>query len=294
MKSKNNMPSWAADLLLLIVALLWGGGFIGVRVAADSVSPLYMTSIRFAIAAFLLFILFFKKIKGFTNKDLIAGFVTGLFLFLGTLLQTMAAKDVLVGKLAFLTALNVVIVPFLSFIIYKDKERISIKNIISSILALLGIAMLNLNGGTLGAFQKGDILAILCAVCFAGQIVALGHFAKEVNPLRLTAFQMLFSSGLSFIGAVIFENSPSALSSDVVMALLYVGIFSSFLAFLLQTVAQQYTSPERASIIMCLESVFAAVFGVILLKEVLTWNMIMGCILIFSGIFLAEYRRRKK
>ncbi len=292
MINKNNMPTWVADILLLIVALLWGGGFIGVRVAVDKVPPLYMTSIRFAIAAFLLIMIFFKSIKGFTKKDLLAGIITGTFLFLGTLLQTIAAKDVPVGKLAFLTALNVIIVPFLAFIIYKGK--LSIKNILSSILALLGIAILNLNGGTLEGFQKGDILAILCAVCFAGQIVALGHYAKKVDPLRLTAFQLASAAGFSFVGAALFETPPNTLTLDVLGALLYLGFFSTFLAFSLQAIGQKYTSPERASVIMCLESVFAAIFGVILLKEILTLNMIIGCSLIFLGVLLAEYRGSNK
>lgn len=292
MINKNNMPTWVADTLLLIVALLWGGGFISVSTAVDNIPPLYMTSIRFAIAALLLNVIFFKKIKGFIKKDLIAGIITGTFLFLGTLLQTIAAKDVPVGKLAFLTALNVVIVPFLAFILYKGK--LSIKNILSSILALLGIAMLNLNGGTLEGFQKGDILAILCALCFAGQIVALGHFSKEVEPLRLTAFQMVVAAGASFVGALLFEKPPNRLTLDVMGALLYLGIFSTFLAFSLQTVAQKYTTPERASVIMCLESVFAAIFGVILLKEILTLNMIIGCGLIFLGVLLAEWRGMNK
>jgi drug/metabolite transporter (DMT)-like permease len=292
MINKNNMPTWVADILLLIVALLWGGGFIGVNVAVNNVPPLYMTSIRFAIAAFLLIVIFFKNIKGFTKKDLIAGIITGTFLFLGTLLQTIAAKNVPVGKLAFLTALNVVIVPFLAFILYKGK--LSIKNILSSILALLGIAVLNLKGGTLEGFQKGDILAILCAFCFAGQIVALGHFSKEVEPLRLTAFQLVAASVFSFAGAILFETPPNNLTLDVLGALLYLGIFSTFLAFSLQTIGQKYTSPERASVIMCLESVFAAIFGVILLKEILTLNMIIGCSLIFLGILLAEWKGTNK
>ena len=120
MNKTRKVPAWVGDVLLIITAVVWGGGFIGVAKSLDTLGPFYMIALRFLIASILMLIVFGKKLKKVTRNDIWAGIWSGTFLFLGFAGQTLAAKYLSVGKLAFLTALNVLIVPFLARLVFKE------------------------------------------------------------------------------------------------------------------------------------------------------------------------------
>lgn len=282
--TKDKKRNFLADLSLLIVALIWGGGFIAVKDALNSISPFYMMAIRFSLATIMMLLVFFKKIKILKRKDLVIGSIVGLFLFAGFAVQTIGMKYTSAGKNAFLTATNVVIVPFLSWIIYKKKP--DGYSIAAAFLTLMGIAFLSLQNGF--AIGLGDSLTLLCAVFFAVHIVLVGYFAKNNDPIILTMVQLGLSAVLSLVAALFFEKAPTGLGFDAYRAIGYLGFFSTFIAFLIQNVAQKYSQPTHAAIILCLESVFGSVFAVLLLHDVFTIKMIIGCILIFFAIILSE------
>lgn len=279
--------TWRGDILLLITAIVWGGGFIGVAKALDTLGPFYTIAIRFLIASILMSIVFGKRLKKTTKEDIIAGTVSGGFLFLGFAGQTVAAEFLSVGKLAFLTALNVLIVPFLSYIVFK--EVIKKHHVIASIIAIIGFGFLNLNAETGFSVGVGEILAILGAIFFAGQITALGHYTKQGDVCLLSVFQMLTCCILGFVCAVIFEEAPQNIGLEMLMPVSYLGVFSTFLAFLCQTVGQKYTTSARAAIIMSLESVFGTLFSIMILSEKLTINVGIGACLILVSVIIAEY-----
>ena len=295
MKKIKQRPAWLGDLLLVITAVVWGGGFIGVQKSLETITPFYMISFRFAIASMMLIIVFWKKLIKIKRNDLIAGLIVGIFLFLGFTFQTIGALYLNVGKLAFLTALNVIMVPFLVFVVYK--EQIKSYHLIASLIAIIGFGFLNLTKDTGISLGIGEILGIMCAVAFAAHITALGHYSKKDDLIILAILQMIVCCILGFICAFIFEKPPARITVEMTIPIIYLGVFSTFVAFLFQTIGQKYTSSSRVALILCTESVFGIIFSVILLKEVVTPNTIVGAVLIFGSVVLSEYmhiRRTEK
>ncbi|MBU3175428.1 DMT family transporter [Clostridium estertheticum] len=284
MKNILKEKSILADMSLLIVALIWGGGFIAVKDALDSVSPFYIMAIRFSISVLIMLLVFRKKIKYITKNYLFIGTIVGLLLFLGFAAQTIGMKYTTAGKNAFLTGTNVVIVPFLYWII--SKKRPDAFSLISAFLCFIGIGMLTLDSGI--HIGLGDGLTLLCAVFYAAHIVSVGFFARKVDVILLVIIQLGACALFSIIAALIFEPMPQSLNSGTIFALIYLGVFSTMLAFIVQNVAQKYTTSTHAAIILCLESVFGCILSVVMLHEIFTSKMILGCLTIFLAIITTE------
>ena len=284
MKNIYKKNSIIADMSLLLVAIVWGGGFIAVKDALDSVTPFYIMAMRFGISAIIMLLIFRKKIKLINKKDLKVGTAIGLLLFLGFAAQTIGMNYTTAGKNAFLTGTNVVIVPFLYWIISKRKP--DIYSLISAFMCFIGIGILTLDGGI--HIGLGDILTLICAVFFAAHIVAVGFFTKKIDTILLVIIQLSAAAIFSIIAALIYEPIPQPLHSDTIFAIGYLSIFSTMLAFIIQNVAQKYTSSTHAAIILCLESVFGSILSVIMLNEIFTSKMILGCLTIFLAIITTE------
>lgn len=291
MKTSKQIPAWVGDVLLLVTAIVWGGGFIGVQKSLETITPFYMIGSRFMIASVMLMIVFWKRLIKIKKSDLIGGIIAGSFLFLGFTFQTIGAVYLNVGKLAFLTALNVIMVPFLVFIVYK--EKIKSYHITASLIAVIGFGFLNLTKATGFTLGLGEVLGVIGAVAFAGHITVLGHYSKKADLIILAILQMIVCCILGFACAFIFEKPPATLSKELAFPIIYLGVFSTFVAFLFQTIGQKYTSSSRAALILCTESVFGIIFSVILLKEVVTLNTIIGASLIFGSVVLSEYMHIK-
>lgn len=273
-----------ADLSLLLVAIIWGSGFVVTKNALDHVTPYYLLFFRFIAATIILSIVFFKKIKEASKQDIKAGIIIGLFLFAAFATQTVGLQYTEAGKQAFITATNVVMVPFIYWII--SKKRPDKFDLAAAFLCLVGIGILSLNNDlTMG---YGDILTLLCAVMFALHISSTGYFAKELDPYVITIVQFLVASILSIIFALLFEGTNIKLESNTIFPILYLAIFSTMTAFLIQTVAQKYTSSTHAAIILSLEAVFGSTFSIIFLKEPLTIRFFIGCMAILMSVITSE------
>ncbi|MCM1989884.1 DMT family transporter [Oceanirhabdus seepicola] len=278
-----------ADLALLIVAAVWGGGFVAVKDALDSTSPYFIMTMRFAIATLFMGIFFWKKIKKIDKESLKAGIIIGIILFLAFAFQTIGLQYTTASKQSFVTAVYVVMVPFLYWIVTKKRPKVY--NILAAFLCLGGIWFLTLSGeATVGEsfINKGDSLTLICALLFAAHIVAVGHYAQKHDPIILTVIQLGVSGILSFICMILLKQTPTQLGKEAMIPILYLAVLSTFLAFLIQNVAQKYTYSTHAALIMCLEALFGAIFAVIILNEALTVKMIIGCVLIFVSILISE------
>lgn len=282
--TKAYRKSFLADMSMILVALLWGGGFIAVKDALNTISPLYIMAMRFSLASAIMVLIFYKRLKKIKKRDIIAGSIVGVFLFAGFVTQTIGMKYTSAGKNAFLTATNVVIVPFLAWTV--SKKRPDMYSVVSAFLTLIGIGMLSLQSGFTIGF--GDSLTLMCAVFFAAQIVAVGYFTASTDPIILTIVQLAFTAVLSLVSAVIFETVPKGLGIGSIRAMAYLVLFSTLLAFLIQNIAQKYTPPTHAAIIMCMESVFGSLLAVLILHDVFSKKMIAGCLLIFFSVVLSE------
>jgi len=280
----DKKKSIIADLSLLLVAIFWGGGFIAVKGALDSLTPFYIMAMRFGISAIIMLLIFRKKVRHITKNELKVGSVVGLLLFLGFAAQTVGMKYTTAGKNAFLTGTNVVIVPFLYWVI--SKKRPDTYSLISAFMCFIGIGMLTLDGGI--HISLGDGLTLLCAVFFAAHIVSVGFFIEKVDAILLVIIQLSVAAVFSIIAALIYEPMPQPLSTDTMFAIGYLAIFSTMLAFFIQNVAQKYTTSTHAAIILCLESVIGSILSVIILNEIFTSKMILGCLTIFIAIITTE------
>ena len=277
---------YKGELGLALTAFIWGSGFIGVSISlSGGLTPLQILTIRFFIGAILLGVIFFKEIKNnITKEAVIAGSMIGVFLFIAFVFQTIGISYTTASKNAFLTAINVVIVPFIGFILYK--RPLDKYGIISSIIAILGIGILSLDVDF--TINFGDFLTIICAFGFAFHIFFTGEFVKKHNPIVLTVVQFSVATVLSLIVQILFNEIKIEAQMSSIMGVLYLGVFSTTVAFLLQTVCQKDVSETKSAIILSLESVFGTILSVIILHEVLTIRMVIGCLVIFSAIIISE------
>lgn len=280
-----------SNLALFVVAIIWGSGFIGTQLALDAhMSSSAIMFGRFTIAALIIGIIFFRDLKkSLKLKHFKGGCVIGLFLFLAFYVQTVGLQYTTPSNNAFITAANVVIVPFLWWGI--SKKRPAWKIFLSSFFCLIGIGILSVdfsNGFSLGI---GDLLTFLSAFLFACQIVATGILAENMETKVIVFLQFLVAAVLAFFVFLFTDRDFSAfLSPSGMGAIAYLGIFSTCICYFLQTTAQQHVSSSKAAIILSTESLFGTLFSVILGYDKLTSNMIVGGVIIITSILLTELK----
>ena len=288
----------SGNLLLLLTAMIWGCAFVAQSSAMDNIGPWTFTCIRSYIGAFVLFVLMpvIDRIRGITKeasgdrKTLVKGGIAcGAALMAASMFQQTGIMYTTAGKAGFLTALYVIIVPFLSVLLGR---KIPGHIWISAAAAVAGFYFLSMSGGlTIG---YGDILVLICALLFAVHIMIIDHFVPYTDGVRMSAIQFLTCAVLCTLPMLIFEKP--ALSSIISAAgpVIYAGAVSSGAGYTLQILGQKDADPSVASLLLSLESVFAAVFGFLLLHEAMSLREMTGCILIFGAIIYAQLAGGKK
>jgi drug/metabolite transporter (DMT)-like permease len=280
----DKRKSLYADLSLLLVAIIWGSGFVVTKNALDHMGPYYLLALRFSLATILFSLVFFKRIKNANIKDIKSGIIVGIFLFGGFATQTVGLNYTTAGKQAFITATNVVMVPFIYWALSKKKP--DNYDILGAILCFVGIGVLSLDGGT--TINYGDFLTLICAVFFALHISSVGYFAKDSDALVLTVVQFATAAVLSIVCLLIFEPGTIKIHQETIFPILYLGIISTLIAFLIQNVAQKYTTSTHTAIILSLESVFGSLLSLIFLKEPFTFRFLIGCLAILISVIISE------
>lgn len=280
--------SLIADAALLLVALFWGLGFVVTKNAFDHITPMMIMAIRFGLASIILILIFRKRLKTISKRDLYGGCLIGVFLFLGFTTQTIGLVYTTASKNAFITGINVVIVPLLVMAITKKFPGWHV--ILAAILAVVGLSFLTIEDGSLSSVNIGDWLTLICAFCFAFQVVAIGMLAPKGDAIALSVVQISFCAVLSIIAGLIFEPIPTNLSLEAWGAIIYLVLLSTIFCFIIQNVAQKYTPSSHAALILCLEGVFGAFFAYLFLNEIFTSRMLLGCALILIALIIAESR----
>jgi drug/metabolite transporter (DMT)-like permease len=277
---------------LIITTIIWGSAFVVMKNSVDIISPTYLLALRFTIASIALVAVFFKRLKLVTKTEILCGSLLGVFLFVSYLLQTYGVKYTTASKNAFITTLYVIIVPFLHW--FFNKKRPSVNNIGAAVIAVFGLALISLEGDL--SINIGDLLTLFCGLFFAFHIVFVDRYTNHHDPVRLTVIQMVTAAILSWVLAPIMEGTQdfTVINGSMLIGLLFLGIFSTMICFLLQNVGQKHLSPNTTSIILSFEAVFGLVFSVIFLEEEVTPKLMAGCILLFSSVILSEYQRKKK
>jgi drug/metabolite transporter (DMT)-like permease len=278
-----------ANLLLLLAAAIWGGGFVAQSTAMKAIGPFWFIGLRFAVAtvAILPFVLLeARKAKMKTTSRHMGLYVLiGLALFGGASTQQIGLQTTTVTNSSFITGLYVVFVPLIAVAFLRRPPHWIIWP--AAIMAVTGIYMLS--GGHLSALTTGDGLTIICAAFWAIQITLAGTTVSETGrPLALSVAQF----GVTAICALIVAAIVEPISMEAIMAaapeILYVGIFSSGVAFVLQVIGQRYTTPSQAAIFLSSEALFGSALGALLLGETMPPLGYVGCALMFTAMLVVE------
>lgn len=285
----SKFTSIAASAGLLLAATIWGFSFVIVKDSLDYIGAFYMVAYRYTIAAVVMSLIFIKKWK-FISRDYIRhGALTGLFLFLAYATQTVGCDYTTAGKNAFLTTFYVIMIPILTWLLFKKRPRFYV--FIAAVMSLSGIGLLALGSGDKG-FNIGDLLTLICGVFFALHIIYTEKYNKAGgDPLFLTLLQFIFTAIAGWICAPFLEGSfpaATAFSGRVVLSMLYLGLLSTMVGFSLQNIGLKYVQSSIASLFLSFESVFGILFSTLILHEVFTLKMFIGCTLIFLAVILAE------
>lgn len=284
-----------ASLGLLLTAAVWGFAFVVVKDSLDYVGSVYMVAIRFSIATIGLAIIFCKRLKKIDKKHLLMGGVTGLFLFLAYLVQTIGCSYTTAGKNAFLTTIYVILIPLISWPLYKKRPQWHV--FLAAGLSLTGIGLLALGGDDISGINIGDILTLLCGLFFALHILWTEKCNKEgCDTIIITMLQFAFAAFFGWILAPFMDGAfpiVAIQTPKVVLSMLYLGLFSSMICFSLQNIGLKYVQSSLASLFLSFESVFGVLFSTIFLHETLTLKMAAGCMLIFSAIVIAECLKKE-
>ena len=276
---------------LVTVTIIWGGGFVASDIALQSFTPFQILFIRFLIGAFCMGVPARKERKTITKEEIFCGFLLGAALFSGFSLQILGLQYTTASKNAFLTATNVVMVPFIAFLL--ERKKIELKSIAGAILALSGAGILSLTSDF--SVGLGDSLTLFCAIGFAFQIYLTGKYVHRIRPAILNFMQMLSAAILSFIGLLFSGRiTLTGVSSSGLLAMLYLGVVSTTVCYFLQTWAQKYVDESKSAIILSLEAVFGTVFSVILLQEEVTGRMLLGSLTIFLAVLVSEVSIKKR
>ncbi len=278
------MRKYIGEIMLCIIAIIWGSGFVVSAVSLDNYTPYQILAGRFLVGFLILSIIFYKKLMGLNRTIILKGFVLGALLYVAFALQTVGLQYTTPSKNAFLTAVNVVIVPFIAFLSYKRK--IDKFELAGAVLAIVGIGFLSLQLST--DVNIGDLLTLGCAVGFAYQIFYTAKYVKDEDPITLTIVQMFVAAILACIVVLFKGEIHFSMEVEAVSSIFYLGVFSTTVAYLFQTIAQKFTNETKAAIILSTESFWGMVFSVLLLGEVLTTRMIIGAILILCAIIISE------
>ena len=282
--------------MLLLATLIWGTTFIPQRMAMSGMTPFYFQAIRCSLGVLALIpvtmILDRSKRDGnsyfgrWKDKKLwIGGVLCGLTLFLACNLQQIGLVDTDAGKSAFLTAMYIVIVPIIGIFLKKKPTKMIP---LCVLLAVAGLYCLSCVGVT--RISTGDLLLIGCALMFAVQITFVDIYAPQVDPVRLNLLQVAVCAVLSCVMAVSLETTSFEAVLGNWFPLCYAGILSMGVAYTLQIFGQLELEPSSASLIMSLESVFAVIFGAIILQERMTGWEFLGCGLVFVSVILSQVK----
>ena len=290
MNSKTT--SILASFGLVLTAAIWGFAFVVVKDSLDYVGAVYMIAIRYSMAAIVMGLIFIKKWRMLDARYIRHGLLTGAFLFTAYTTQTIGCDFTTAGKNAFLTTVYVILIPLISWILYKKRPGWYV--FVAAILSLTGIGLLALGTGDTAGLNKGDALTLVCGLFYALHIIWTAKYNDQGDDtLFLTLLQFVVCALFGWIFAPVYDGAfPTAAIQNprVISSMLYLGLLSTMLCFSLQNIGLKYVQSSLASLFLSFESVFGVLFSTLFLHEKLTLRMGIGCVLIFVAVVLAETR----
>ena len=310
-----NNKKMLGNLLLLLTAMIWGTAFVAQRVGMDSIEPITFNASRMALAAVMVGALAYvlrqkQKIEALRlalskqtlpageehiarnaedstapwKNTLTGGICCGLFLTAGSVFQQMGVVYTSAGKAGFITAMYMLFVPIINYILFKKKNSWLVW--LAVFIGVGGMYLLCVKEDF--TLTRGDMLVCICALMFSGHILCCDYFVKLANPIELAAIQFATASVVSAVIAFLTETPVWAGIVSAAVPIIYCGVVSGGIGYTLQIVAQKYTDPTVASLLMSLESVFAVIAGAVLLGEQMSSRELLGCVIMFAAIILVQ------
>ena len=291
MKNKSLLGS----LLLILTAMIWGTAFVFQRVGMDSIEPITFNAARMALAAVAVGLLALPRVKSLPGAQarkstLLGGLCCGGCLAAASICQQTGLVYTTAGKAGFITAMYMLLVPVIGFIFLKKKNGLPVWLAVG--LGMVGMYLLCMTEGF--RLTYGDALELLCALLFALHILCCDHFAPRTDPVCLSAVQFAAATLLSSLAALLLEQPTWDKLVSAAVPILFCGLLSGGLGYTLQIIAQRFTDPTVAALLMSLESVFAAIAGALLLHERLTVRETVGCAVMFAAIVLVQLPGAKR
>ena len=281
-----------ADITLLGVSMVWGGTFPLIKVALQDSSPYAFLSLRFFIATLILATVFRKEVASTSRDALKAGFLIGLFVFIGYITQTVGLKYTDASKSGFITGLYVVFTPVLAYPILK--ATLSRKLVLALFLASTGLFLLSgINPRDL-SMDYGDFLTLVCAVAYAFSVVLISKYTKKHSSSVLATTQVFTTWIFCMLSWAIIDPFSLPTSTIAWGAVFFTAVFATALAFLGQNYAQKHTTATKAAIIFTAEPIFAWIFSFATLGDTLSQEGALGAALIVVGMFLSGFGWKRK
>lgn len=293
--------TFRSDLLLLLTAAIWGGGFVAQRIGMESVGPFTFNAVRFGLGSLALLLLIGvcrrPRPEGQASARglMHGGGLAGLALFMGATMQQVGIVYTTAGKAGFITGLYVVIVPILGLLWRRRPDRATWAG---AFLAAAGLYFLSVTKQF--TIESGDLLVLVGAVFWAVHVLVIGWVSPKLDALCLSCIQFGVCSALSAVTAIVVEPIRLEAIAAAAPAILYSGLISVGVAYTLQVVAQKDADPTHAAIILSMEAVFAAVGGWLILNETFSVRGLIGCGLVLAGMLLSQvpilfdFRRRTR
>lgn len=313
MKAQVKTHKLRNTFFLFLTAMIWGAAFVAQSVSMDYIGPFTFICLRSVIGGLFLIPVIIvldgirkksqnesadvvssenilhieteeKQRLSWKNKQLIeGGIVCGIFLFFANCFQQTGIQYTTVGKAGFITTFYIIIVPLIGLFF---KKYCGILTWIGVVVALAGLYFLCITQKL--TIQRGDALILCCSVLYAGQILAIDHYNPFVDGVKMSCIQFLTGGILGAVFMFLFENPSVAMILSAAGPILYTGIMSTGVGYTLQIVGQKGLNPTVAALILSLESVFSALSGYLFLHQVLTTRELIGCVLMFIAIVLAQ------
>ncbi len=296
MKAKE----WKSSLMLLLTAAIWGVAFVAQSVGMDYIGPFTFNAIRSLVGGLVLIpcIWLLNRKKPAAQEDtpaqsdrtlFIGGICCGVALAVASSLQQMGIQYTSVGKAGFITALYIVIVPLLGLLF---KRRVSGLIWVAVVIAVGGMYLLCITEGF--SVGKGDLLVMASAFCFSAHILIIDYFSPKADGVKMSCIQFLVCGLLCAVPMLIMERPSLPQILAAWMPLIYAGVFSCGVGYTLQIVGQRHIDPTIASLILSLESVISVLAGWVILGQKLTVRELIGCILVFCAIILAQLPQKEE
>ncbi|CAN7360355.1 DMT family transporter [Terrabacter sp. LjRoot27] len=277
-----------ATLLLVALTAVWGSTFFLIRDLVETVPPVDFLAVRFSLSAVIMLIVFWRPVRALSRRQVLVGVGLGALYGLAQIFQTQGLATTPASVSGFITGTYVVLTPVFTAVLLR--ERVAGSTWAAVGLATVGLALLSLNGFSVGV---GEAITLLAAALYALHIVGLGRYSASEIATGLSVVQMVVIALLCVVGAVpggiILPSTPAQWAS-----VLYMVVFASILALWVQTWAQAHMPATRAAIVMTLEPVFAAFFAVTLGDETATLRMVVGGALVLTAMYAVELLARRR